>query len=136
MHRFKKEFVSFRIWSLPNPLPLLNLLCFFFRMSPMQAMDWLLQNESDPSIDDPLTPDQLMSYLPERKRKERRTGKREFVPNPKVIYLNCLTFNLTFYFMVFMYSNLCKVIYTPNKYPRRTQMLRHAKGKFRNKKQS
>ena len=46
------------------------------RMSPMLAMEWLLQHESDPDIDEPLA----FGARASRTRRKRK----EFVPNPRV----------------------------------------------------
>lgn len=59
-------------------------------MSQVQAMEWLLLHDSDPDIDQPLTQEELLSYLPERRKLlPRKTGAREFTPNSRV----CRTVN-------------------------------------------
>lgn len=59
------------------------------QMCPVQAMEWLLQHETDHDIDEPLTPQQIQNYSPEKRRKRKRGGaggrKKEFVPNPRAL---------------------------------------------------
>ena len=61
--------------------------CFIqCRMSQVQAMDWLLSHGSDSDIDNPLTQEEILSYLPERRKlMPRKTGAREFTPNARVM---------------------------------------------------
>ena len=49
---------------------------FTYRMSPVSAMEWLLQHESDADIDEPL----VIGVRASRGRRKRK----EFVPNPRV----------------------------------------------------
>ena len=57
------------------------------RMNPVQAMEWLLLHESDPNIDTPLTPEEIDSYIPLRKRRRKKASekRKEFVPNPRAV---------------------------------------------------
>jgi len=57
------------------------------RMCPVQSMEWLLQHEGDEDIDQPLTPEQIASYNPEKRRKRKRASgkKKEFVPNSRAL---------------------------------------------------
>ena len=68
-----------------------------YRMSQVQAMEWLLMHDSDPDIDNPLTQEELLSYLPERRKLlPRKAGAREFTPNARVraivylVYIPCI----------------------------------------------
>jgi len=56
-------------------------------MCPVQSMEWLLQHEGDDDIDQPLTPEQVASYSPEKRRKRKRVAgkKKEFVPNSRAL---------------------------------------------------
>ena len=63
-----------------------------FRSSGVEgAMEWLLQHESDPDIDEPLQPEQVnetesnTNTVKSNHSKPRR--RREFVPNKKVCKL-------------------------------------------------
>ena len=48
-------------------------------------MEWLLIHDSDSDIDNPLSQEEVLSYLPERRKLlPRKAGAREFTPNPRV----------------------------------------------------
>eukprot|EP00794_Sanderia_malayensis_P015743 gene15743-17331_t len=54
------------------------------RMSRVQAMEWLLIHETDPDIDEALSQEEMLSYLPERRRLlPRKPGTKEFTPNAR-----------------------------------------------------
>ena len=57
------------------------------RMCPVQSMEWLLQHETDEDIDKPLTPEDIASYLPEKRNKRKRGSgkKKEFVANARAV---------------------------------------------------
>lgn len=57
------------------------------KMSPMHAMEWLLQHENDEDIDIPLTPAELSSFSIETRPKRKRAAgkKKEFVANPRAV---------------------------------------------------
>lgn len=57
------------------------------QMCPVQAMEWLLQHESDEDIDEPLSPEQIAAYCPDKRRKRKRasTKKKDFVPNARFL---------------------------------------------------
>ena len=56
-------------------------------MCPVQSMEWLLQHEADDDIDEPLTPEQIATYNPEKGRKRKRASgkKKEFIPNSRAL---------------------------------------------------
>lgn len=57
------------------------------RMCPVQSMEWLLQHENDDDIDTSLTPEEIATFLPDRRCKRKRVSgrKRDFVANPKAV---------------------------------------------------
>jgi len=61
-------------------------------MCPVQAMEWLLQHETDHDIDEPLTSEQIQTYSPDKRhRSKRKRGggaagrKKEFQPNARAL---------------------------------------------------
>ena len=62
-------------------------------------MEWLLIHDSDSDIDNPLSQEEVLSYLPERRKLlPRKTGAREFTPNPRVtVFLFLKVLSLLFW---------------------------------------